>query len=110
MLSLLIAMIARRFGYQSLKGSSKSVARVGLWLVMVGTIIMAIMYVLGGFTSVEPPTLFALGSNGANGLPCDDLVSGLGVMLGGLLLLLGLCQSSSFGGASLQLVGYLLIM
>ncbi|MCL5267862.1 MAG: hypothetical protein M1469_07150 [Bacteroidetes bacterium] len=90
MLSLLIAMVALRFGYQSLKGGSKSFACVGLWLVTAGTVIMTIMYVLGAFTSIEPPTLFMFGPNAANGLASDDLVTGIGVMIGGLMVLLTL--------------------
>ena len=90
LLALLVSMIAWRFGYQSLKSGTKSIARIGLWFVMAGTVIMTIMYVLGGITSIEPPTLFTFGPGGANGLASDDLVTGIGVMIGSLLVLLAL--------------------
>lgn len=87
MLALLAAMIAWRFGYKSLVGRAKSIARLGLLLVVAGTLIVTIMYVIGGFTSIEPPTLFVSGPNGVNGLASDDLVPGIGVMLGCLLVI-----------------------
>jgi len=90
LLALLIAMVAWRFGYQALEGGAKMLAQIGLWFVMAGTAIMTIIYVVGGFTAIEPPNLFTFGPGGVNGLASDDLVTGIGIMIGGLFVLLAL--------------------
>ncbi len=64
--------------------------KVGLWLVSIGTIVMTLVYVVGGFSVAQPPMLFASGPGGVNGLAGDDLVTGVFVMGGGLLALIGL--------------------
>ena len=58
----------------------------GLWLMLAGVILMTLMYVVAGFTQLQPPTLFA---HGPSGLASDDLITGVGVMLGGFIALLG---------------------
>ncbi len=58
----------------------------GLWLMLTGVILMTLMYVVAGFTQLQPPTLFA---HGPSGLASDDLITGVGVMLGGFIALLG---------------------
>jgi hypothetical protein len=95
LLALLVAIMAHRFGYSSLKAGAKTLAQVGGWFVIAGTILMTVIYVVGGITSAEPPTLFAFGPGGVSGLAGDDLVTGVGVMIGGLLLLLGLILNKS---------------
>ncbi len=90
LLALIVALSAERFGYQALSGGRRVLARVGMWLTVAGTVVMTIQYVVGGITSHEPPTLFQFGPGGVNGLASDDLVTGIGVMLGGLLVLLAL--------------------
>ena len=57
---------------------------------MAGTVFMTLIYVVGGITANEPPALFTFGAGGANGIAGDDLVTGVGVMLGGLLAFLGM--------------------
>lgn len=95
MLALIIAVVAHRFGYQSLKAGAKGLAQVGGWMVMAGTVLMTVIYVVGGITTEEPPNLFTFGPGGANGLAGDDLVTGIGVMIGGLLILGGLVFNKS---------------
>ena len=90
LLALIVALAAERFGYQALSGGKRVLAQVGMWLTVAGTVLMTIQYVVGGITSHEPPTLFQFGPGGVNGLASDDLVTGIGVMLGGLLVLLAL--------------------
>ena len=68
LLALLMAVVAWRFGYQALEGRSKVLAQIGLWFVMAGTTVMTIMYVIGGFTAIEPPIPFTFGPAGVNGL------------------------------------------
>ncbi len=87
LLALLAISAAWRFGYAKLKGTSRTLSRIGMLLVTGGVVIMTVIYVVGGLTSLEPPTLFVFGSGGVNGIAGDDLVTGVGVMLGGLLLL-----------------------
>ncbi len=83
-LAFLVAMTVAAFGLQH-QGSR--LTRFGLWLTSLGVIGMTLVYVVAGFSVAQPPTLFA---HGANGLAGDDLVTGIGVMFGGLLALVGL--------------------
>lgn len=83
-LAFLIALTVAAFGLQR-KGSW--LTRFGLWLTALGVIGMTLVYVVAGFSVAQPPTLFA---HGANGLAGDDLVTGVGVMFGGLVALVGL--------------------
>ena len=90
LLALLVAVIAARFGYEGLKGGVQVLSRIGMWLVAAGTALMTLIYVVGGITNLEPPQLFAFGPGGVNGIAGDDLVTGVGVMIGGFLVLLAL--------------------
>ncbi|RIV20897.1 hypothetical protein D2Q93_11165 [Alicyclobacillaceae bacterium I2511] len=101
-LALLVAVVAQRFGYLSLQAGAKALAQVGGWFVMAGTVLMTVIYVVGGITAAEPPALFTFGPGGVNGLAGDDLVTGVGVMIGGLLLMLGLILNKSDKGNSLE--------
>jgi hypothetical protein len=83
-LALLVATTVGAFG---LHREGSRLTRFGLWLTSLGVIGMTLVYVVAGFSVAQPPTLFA---HGANGLAGDDLVTGVGVMLGGLLTLVGL--------------------
>ncbi|MHB8187421.1 MAG: hypothetical protein ACYDDU_15385 [Dermatophilaceae bacterium] len=89
MLGLLIAGMTAR-GYVVLKGGARALTCVGLWFVMAGTVLMTLIYVVGGITANQAPALFTSGPGGANGIAGDDLVTGVGVMFGGLLTLLGM--------------------
>ncbi|KLU60882.1 hypothetical protein CEB3_c28550 [Peptococcaceae bacterium CEB3] len=90
LLSVLVAMSAWRFGYQALQGGPRLLARVGFWFVIVGTGVITVVYLLAGFTWIQPPTWFQSGPGGINGIASDDVISGVGIMLGGLLVLLGM--------------------
>ena len=83
--SVSIAVV--QFGYHSLTGSSRTVARIGLALVAIGAIIMTVMYAAMAFTSWGPPTLFQ-SADGTNGIAGDDIITGVFVMLGGLVALI----------------------
>ncbi len=63
--------------------------RLGLWDMAAGIVLMTIVYVVAGFTQAQPPTLFAHGPQGLNGIAGDDLITGLGVMLGAAIALVG---------------------
>ena len=82
--SVSIAVV--QFGYHSLTGTSRTLARIGLGLVAIGAVIMTVMYAAMAFTSWGPPTLFT-SAGGTNGIAGDDIVTGVFVMFGGLLAL-----------------------
>ena len=86
-MALTVSIAAAQFGYASLAGPARRVAQVGLAMVGVGALAMTVMYLAMGFTAWGPPTLFT-SADGANGIAGDDIVTGVFVMLGGLLVLL----------------------
>ena len=61
--------------------------RLGLGMVLLGTVGFTAIYAWAGFTSWVTPTLFS-SAHGVNGLAADDLVTGF-AMTGGLLALIG---------------------
>jgi len=52
-LALIVSTAAWRFGYNKLVGLGKSLASIGIWLVGIGTVLMTIIYVIGGFTNLN---------------------------------------------------------
>ncbi len=83
-LALLVALTVAIFGPRQAHGR---LTRLGLWWTTVGIVATTLVYLVAGFSVAQPPTLFA---HGVNGLAGDDLVTGVGVMLGGLMALVGL--------------------
>lgn len=83
----LVAALVWQWGYGALKPATRTLARVGLVMMAFGIVAMTIIYVAGGFTTLQPPTLFTFGPGGVNGIAGDDLVTGIFVMLGGLITL-----------------------
>ena len=83
-IALTVATTVAAFGLERQGGR---LTKFGLWLVAFGTIAAAFVYVVGGFSPAQPPALFA---HGANGLAGDDAITGIFVMGGGLLALVGL--------------------
>lgn len=88
-LALLTATLVAAFG-NDLAPVPGRWLRIGLWDVLIGTVLMTIIYVVAAFTPAQPPTLFAFGPHGVNGLAGDDLVTGLGVMVGSTIALIAL--------------------
>ncbi len=86
-LAFLVALTVASFGVQ--RDTLSRWTRFGLWWTTVGIIATTFVYVVAGFSVAQPPTLFA---HGVNGLAGDDLVTGVGVMFGGLITLVGLAQ------------------
>ena len=91
-MALAIVLIAQQFRYASLSGAARRVAQAGLWMVAVGTAVMTVMYVAMGITTWGPPTLFVSGPQGANGIAGDDVVTGVLVMFGGVVTIIGLAM------------------
>ncbi len=83
-IALAVAMTCAYFTRQEAGGA---LMRFGLWWMALGMVATALVYVVAGFSQAEPPTLFA---HTVNGVPGDDFVTGLGVMLGGFVALIGL--------------------
>jgi hypothetical protein len=88
LMALIVAVAAQQFRYPSLEGTPRLLARLGLAAVAGGTVAMTGVYVAAGFTNWAPPAWFVSGNGGANGIASDDVVTGVFVMGGGLLVLL----------------------
>jgi hypothetical protein len=74
-------------------------ALVGLAMVAFGVVAMTVIYVVAGFTAAQPPTLFAFGPGGVSGIAGDDLVTGVFIMVGGMLAWLGFLLAAPQGEA-----------
>ena len=89
-MALVVILVAVQFGYATLTGAAQTVVRAGLALVAFGVVAMTALYVAMAFTTWGPPTLFVSGPDGANGIAGDDIVTGMFVMGGGVLVAAGL--------------------
>jgi hypothetical protein len=89
-MALTILLVAIQFGYSKVRGLGYVLTRVGVALVGIGTIVMTGIYVFAAFSSWAPPAWFVSGPGGANGIASDDVITGILVMGGGLVILLGL--------------------
>jgi hypothetical protein len=89
-IALIMALLAQQFGYHKLKGTARAIARSGMVLLIVGSIVITAVYVAMGFTTWQPPNLFATGPGGANAIAGDDIATGFFVGGGSLLVLIGL--------------------
>lgn len=94
-MALIVTLLAQQFGYGLLTGVARILARTGLALVAGGTLVMTVMYVAMGFTSWSPPTLFVSGTGGANGIAGDDIVTGILIMGGGVLVVAAFAMGHS---------------
>jgi hypothetical protein len=57
-------------------------------MVILGVVIMTAMYVWSALANWSPPPMFVSGPDGVNGIASDDIVTGVLVMGGGVLVLL----------------------
>ena len=85
-MALIVVLLAQQFGYGICTGISRALATVGLVMVASGTVVVTAIYVTAGFTTWAPPAWFVSGPGGANGIASDDVISGVLVMGGGLLV------------------------
>ncbi len=84
----LTAIVAAQFlGYATVKGTPYLVSRIGVGMIAIGIVLMTLIYGAAGVSTWGPPTLFV---NGPNGIPGDDIVTGVLVMGGGVIMLLAL--------------------
>ena len=86
MMAFVVALAAHQFGYTSLEAAPRLLARIGLASVAGGTVAMSGIYVAAGFTTWAPPP-WLTSHHGVNGIASDDVVTGIFVMGGGLLVL-----------------------
>ena len=84
-MALIVTLLARQFGYGSLIKAPRRVAQVGLIMVPIGVIAMSYVYVRAGFSTWAPPTWFK-SHGGTDGIASDDVITGVFVMFGGLLI------------------------
>jgi hypothetical protein len=84
-MALAITLLVVQFGYTTLKGTSRVVARIGMAMVASGTILMAIFYITTGITTWAPPAAIATIGQDPNLIPLDDVITGLLVMGGGVV-------------------------
>lgn len=83
----LIAVLAvQQFGLARLTGRARAVTLGALGWMSAGLIAMTAAYLAMAFSSWGPPTLFQ-SADGTNGIAGDDILTGLTVMLGGLVAL-----------------------
>ena len=88
-MALLVAVAARQFGTEGFGMAARVATRTGLGLVGAGIVGTTVMYLAMGFTTWGPPTLFQ-SAGGTNGIAGDDIVTGMTVMLGGVITLVAL--------------------
>ena len=84
-MALIVTLLARQFGYGSLSKAPRRVAQVGLIMVPIGVVTMSYVYVRAGFSTWAPPAWFT-SHGGTNGIASDDVITGVFVMGGGLLV------------------------
>lgn len=71
-------------------GAGNRLMRFGLWVTALGTVLVGVIYLAGGFSLAQPPILLQGGPGGLNGLWSGELSIGIGVLLGGTIALAGL--------------------
>lgn len=86
-MALTILLVAQQFGYSTIRGLGHVLTRVGVALVGMGTIVMSAMYIYAACSSWAPPAWFVSGPGGANGIASDDVITGILVMGGELVIL-----------------------
>ena len=85
----IVALAAQEFKVLDLKGLKKNVAKVGLWVTSIGVVAMTIVFLAVAFANFSPPTLFASGPSGVNGMAGDDTVMSF-IALGAMIVLVPL--------------------
>lgn len=88
-MALTIALVTQQFGHGIRRQSARVLANAGIVLVTIGTIVMAGIYITAAVSAWTPPAWFVNGAGGANGIASDDVITGILVMGGGLLVIAG---------------------
>ena len=85
-MAMIVILFALQFGYGTRRGLSRILATTGLVMVAVGIVVMTAIYITAAFTTWSPPPWFVSGPGGANGIASDDVITGILVMGGGVLV------------------------
>jgi len=86
-IALAVATTCAAFGVER---AGNRLLKIGLWVLALGTIATGTIYLTAGFSIAQPPILLPHGPSGLNGINAGDLVTGIGVVLGSLVALVGL--------------------
>jgi hypothetical protein len=89
-MGLISVLAVQQFGLPRLTGRARTASLAALGWLSFGVIAMTIAYLAMAFSSWAPPTLFQ-SAGGTNGIAGDDILTGLTVMLGGLIALVMTC-------------------
>lgn len=84
-MAAIVFLAAETFGYSSLVGFRKQLARVGVGVMLGGIALYSGIYAVSALGTFSIPAWFPSGSGGANGLAMDDTMTGL-VGIGALLV------------------------
>lgn len=80
-----VAIAVVRFGaLDSVSMLRKSVTRFGVWVAIIGVVVMTTVYLAIAFANYSPPTLLQNGVDGVNGIAGDDAamsIIGVGAMI-----------------------------
>ncbi len=87
-MALTIALVTQQFGQGISTKASRILSNTGMTMVILGVVVMTAMYVWSALTNWSPPPMFVSGPDGINGIASDDIVTGILVMGGGVLVLL----------------------
>jgi hypothetical protein len=87
-MALAVTMLAVQFGYARLGGAARVVARFGMGMVSFGVVAMALFYIATGITAWTPPDALSQIGTSPNAIPVDDLLTGVLVMGGGVVVAL----------------------
>lgn len=85
-MGLISVLAVEQFGLSRITGRSRAVTLAALGLMSFGLVLIPVVYMTMAFSTWAPPTLFQ-SAGGLSGIPADDLLTGLTVMLGGLVAL-----------------------
>lgn len=87
-MALTAVIVTQYFGYSTVKGTAKLIARIGVSMIGAGVIVVSLIYIAGAVTQWAPPNVGA----DPNVIPGDDIVSGVFVMGGGVVALLAVAN------------------
>jgi len=94
-MALTVVLFAQQFGARLGTGVRRAFVTTGLVMVAAGTVVVTAMYLTAAFTTWSPPAWFVSGPGGANGIASDDVISGVLIMGGGVLVAAALVAGRS---------------
>ena len=97
-MAMIAILFSQQFGYSDIKGPARVASRFAMLMISSGIVIMTGIYVVAGFNNWAPPAWFV---SGANGVASDDVITGVFVMGGGLVLGFSLLLGRFGNGASI---------